>query len=131
MTRLFVYGTLMRGFGLNHLLRHATFRGEAVLPGYKLLSFGHFPAMVRSWGMGGVLGELYDVDGADMGAIDSVEGHPNFYRRMPVSVAGSLDQCTVADAYVMPWNRVRDRGHLKIPDGNWRTWAARAAKERL
>ncbi|HEX4954518.1 MAG TPA: gamma-glutamylcyclotransferase family protein [Thermoanaerobaculia bacterium] len=87
---LFVYGSLRRG-GENHrFLDGARFLGEArTEPGHQLLDLGRYPGMVAA-AEGRVLGELFEVDGETLAALDRFEGHPTFYQRRPVRLDGDL-----------------------------------------
>ena len=95
MHLLFVYGTLMRGYGNNVLLRDSDFLGEAVTTDGKFsMVTGGFP-MVYAGGSSNIKGELYWVDDVVLQSCDRLEGHPNWYRRERISVD--------AAAVVHPW----------------------------
>lgn len=86
-TRVFVYGTLMRGGRYHALMAGAELVGEAFsAPGYRLYDLGPYPAM-REEGEGEVIGEIYDVDDATLAELDRLEGHPDYYRRARVRLA--------------------------------------------
>jgi gamma-glutamylcyclotransferase (GGCT)/AIG2-like uncharacterized protein YtfP len=75
--KLFVYGTLKRGYGLNRYLKTSDFLGVEVVEGFTLYSNGGFPYMVK--GDGVVYGEVYEVSDKDvMDILDVIEGA---YRR--------------------------------------------------
>ena len=82
---LFVYGTLMRGYGNHHLLNEARFLGianvQGSLYGFGIPGFDLFPR-----GNGLVYGELYEFEeGPILERIDALEGHPHSYVRQRVS----------------------------------------------
>lgn len=95
-TRLFVYGTLKRGFP-----NHAEYLGvEPVrapvltVKRYPLLITGpsYVPCLMNAPGRGRrVVGELYEVDGETLARLDELEevGRPWGYYRATIEVAGS------------------------------------------
>ncbi len=112
--KLFVYGSLLSGE------RHAARLGGSRLVGeartearYTLVDLGAYPALLEG-GTTPVSGEVYEVDGAALAALDEFEGHPDEYRRTPVRLLGG----DVADAYVLPREQAR-HGRV-VPGGNWR-----------
>ena len=77
--KIFVYGTLKRGYGNNRLLSGCEFLGEAVTaPKYDLKARG-IPFLVH--GNYAVHGEVYEADEETVYRMDLLEGHPNFYHR--------------------------------------------------
>jgi gamma-glutamylaminecyclotransferase len=83
-TRVFVYGTLLRGEPNHRLLTSALFVGGAhTEPAFDLVSLGPFPTMVEG-GETSIAGEVYEVDPATLGALDRLEGAPSFYQRHAV-----------------------------------------------
>ena len=75
--RVFVYGTLKRGYGNYRMfLRDAHFAGEAKTPpSYGMLSAGGFPVVMPvSWDGKAVAGELYHVDDRTLARLDGLEG---------------------------------------------------------
>ena len=113
-TRIFVYGTLMRGEGNHRLLEGARRIGAArTTPEFSFVSLGGFPGLVRG-GRLSVRGELYDVDRGTLQDLDRLEGHPHFYRRQPIA----LDDGGRAIAYLLTPEQVR--GHEPIASGDWR-----------
>lgn len=85
---VFVYGTLKWGKG-NHLnyLGKSVFIGKARTK-EKFMLFGYGIPLARlpndsdnHWFAGQIEGELYDVSKETLGRLDSLEGHPNFYKR--------------------------------------------------
>ena len=55
-SKVFVYGTLMRGLSRHHYMSDGRFEGEASAKG-RLISLGEYPALLD--GAGTVRGELY------------------------------------------------------------------------
>ena len=112
--KLFVYGSLLSGERHNDRLGGAALLGSVLTEArYTLVDLGPYPALLEG-GTTSVAGEIYEVDGARLAALDDFEGHPDEYRRMPVRlVAGGL-----AEAYVLPRAQAPD-GRV-IASGNWR-----------
>lgn len=82
---LFVYGTLKRGYGNNARLADQKFLGTAVtaIGGYVMQDVG-FPLLwLEEPDPGGhrARGEIFEVSDNALWQCDSLEGHPNMYRR--------------------------------------------------
>ncbi len=113
-TVVFVYGTLLAGETNHHYLARARLVGEARTPAiFELYDLGPYPGLVER-GEHAVVGELYEVDEATLAALDRLEDHPQFYRRVNVV----LDNGTTAETYVLRLDQVL--GHPVIPSGSWR-----------
>lgn len=96
--RIFVYGSLKRGYFNNSLLRHAKFVSEVkTSKGFTLIDLGCFPAMIKIKTESYVLGELWLVSKDILYRLDDLEGHPYFYRRQSIQ----LEDDTKAYAYVI------------------------------
>lgn len=114
-TIVFVYGSLLQGESNHQHLIHARFIGPArTEPGFELVDLGSYPAMIRS-GSSTVEGELYEVDTDTLVLLDLLEGHPHYYERTEVPLAGGAS----AEAYLMEIGKTE--GCPRIPSGNWRT----------
>lgn len=89
MHRVFVYGTLKRGFRNHRLLEGSTFIGEAhTLTPYRMLD-GRYPVL-RDAGPDckTISGEVYDVDAPTLSALDELEGiELGMYDRVEIDVA--------------------------------------------
>lgn len=123
---VFVYGTLMQGFGNHRLLEagRARYIGRAATkPRYTLVDLGHFPGMLEG-GKTSVRGEVFEVDAQTLAKLDRLEGHPRFYRRKPVSLAQRPPELRRAHpradvwAYLLPAEEYGQRP--EIPSGDWR-----------
>ncbi|QEG22691.1 gamma-glutamylcyclotransferase family protein [Mariniblastus fucicola] len=86
MYRVFVYGTLKRGFCRHSALESQKFLGEAATePGYMLYDPGDYPGMVRCEQGRAIEGELFEVDHACLLNLDLIEGvDEGYYSREPV-----------------------------------------------
>jgi len=78
--RVFVYGTLKKGFWNNPLLKGCEFFGSAVtVPTYSMISVGHavitlFPVIRASENGKPVAGEIYTVEDEVLERLDRLEG---------------------------------------------------------
>ncbi len=118
--KVFVYGTLMSGYGNNRLLVGSTFLGKAnTWTPYEMISLGGFPAVVQpDVGFAGtqVHGELYEVDANTLQDLDRLEGHPHFYRRRLVWIEQGADMHE-AWIYMVSGDQYSGR---PVVNGDWR-----------
>lgn len=116
---VFVYGTLQRGERHHHLLAGARFGGRSrTPPRFTLVDMGGYPAMIEC-GVTAVEGEVWEVDDATLGALDALEEHPRFYRRVSLELADGRETL----AYVLPHDLAR--GASEIRSGRWRSRGGR------
>lgn len=114
MTRIFVYGTLLAGERNHRLLAHATFVGPAVTEAvFSLVDLGPFPALVAGGGTA-VSGEVYEVDGPTLERLDTLERHPEFYKRTTIGLEGGAS----VETYILAPEQVE--GRPLIESGRWR-----------
>jgi gamma-glutamylaminecyclotransferase len=91
---VFVYGTLKRGFANHDVLSRARPLGRArTREAYPLAVAGpqFLPILLRRPGEGRrVFGEIYEIDGLTLEALDELEGvdHADGYRRETIPVVG-------------------------------------------
>ncbi len=93
---IFVYGTLMTGFGNNYLITEGELVDNIARTydsAFDLLDFGGFPALIKKAEDGFfVEGELWDVPSSLVKErLDMLEGHPNFYRRQLIKIYSYLE----------------------------------------
>lgn len=82
--KLFVYGTLKKGYSNHRALEGAKFIGNCkTLPLYRMIDFGGFPGVLPK-GNTAITGEMYLVSHQQMKRIDLIEGYPVFYTRVPI-----------------------------------------------
>ena len=106
--RVFVYGSLKRGFSNHGQLAGARFLGAARTgSGYVLYQIGRYPALVRARA-GVVSGELFEVNADLLRRLDVFENCPELYRRELVELS---DQSR-AFSYTMSSAQVRGYGML-------------------
>jgi gamma-glutamylaminecyclotransferase len=84
--RVFVYGTLRRGFWNSFLLSNAERLGPARTRHRYALYVNRIPYAVRDEAVSLLVGEVYRVDGPTLAHIDGFKGHPYWYRRERVPV---------------------------------------------
>lgn len=118
MHYVFVYGSLLSGFGNHHVIASGGLVGPARTTNnsWRMLDLGSFPALVHDADGDGVVGELYLVDDDTLAALDRLEGHPNFYRR---EQTGVLVGSTGYIAWVYVLVSARPGSHV-VPGNDWR-----------
>lgn len=121
MTRLFVYGTLLRGEGNHDFLTEGPgahfVRVARTLPAYRLVAvgaFAGFPGLLLG-GSTAVDGEVFEVGAAVLSRVDMLEGHPRFYRRTPIV----LEDGETVETYLLP---KAPGGSTDIVSGSWRRY---------
>lgn len=137
MHRVFVYGTLKRGFRNHRFLERATFLGEAyTVARYHMLD-GHFPVL-RDTGPGRmqIAGELYDVDERTLVKLDDLEDVASgMYQRIEseIALSGEPDgTCSRAFVYIgcgdywdkkehVPYQGIDRLGHVNWVAPNMRS----------
>ncbi len=101
MKKVFVYGTLMKGFGNHVLLNDARYLGTAQLDGYGLYCVTtHYPGIVPQHG-DSVKGEVYEVDNAMIKQLDTLEGEGSLYSR--IETGCTMDTGRAENVYVYVW----------------------------
>ncbi len=116
MIRVFVYGSLKRGFRHHDVMEaeKATFLGAArTAPGFRLIRYGEYPALTHG-GSGFVTGELYEVTEGALAALDEFEDCPDLYQREEIA----LEDGAVVFSYVV--SQARAARFPAIGDGIWR-----------
>ena len=81
--KIFVYGSLKRGYRNHRLLQRSTFLGEAVTSDrYRMIDVG-FPVLLGPTPDGHhVAGEVYEVDTTTLSALDQLESKGRMYDRV-------------------------------------------------
>jgi gamma-glutamylaminecyclotransferase len=103
--RVFVYGTLRRGFENHFFLRNARFLGAGRTKECYALYADGLPYVIKDEPRSRICGELYDVDGKTLEAMDHLEGHPLHYRRTSVDVLDGDGRTFRAWVYFYPERR--------------------------
>ena len=111
MIQVFVYGTLKRGERNFHHLRDARFVGEHLTrPRYTMYSFDSYPAVCQN-GRQAIEGEIFRVSARRLLALDRLEGHPEYYRRIRI-------ETEYGQAWMYVMQRERCLGRKQI-GGSW------------
>jgi gamma-glutamylaminecyclotransferase len=114
LVRLFVYGSLKRGFEHHAELAGAELEGPVdTAPDYRMVLQGAYPALARG-GVRSVRGELYRVRSELLVRLDWFEGCPELYRRETIVLADG----STAFAYLIDEQQAEHCTDLG--DGEWR-----------
>lgn len=107
MNKVFVYGTLRKGYRNHDVLRGAKFLGNYDTgPGYTKFEMG-LPYLIKDGEGPGCEGEVYEVSDLMLKMLDRFEGSPDWYVRTEIKVF-SLDKDLgiMAYTYLMPKERI-------------------------
>lgn len=87
MTKVFVYGTLLRGYGnyARHLA-NSTFLGEAVTENSYTMFKSGIPFVNKAFPNYPIVGEVFEVTDHVLKGLDRLEGHPEWYYREEIPV---------------------------------------------
>lgn len=97
-TYIFVYGSLMKGFGLSRYLKDSVFLGTTKTTAkYTLIDLGFYPGLLNV-GTTQVSGEVYEVDSNTLSLLDLIEIGAG-YRRDKVELIDSFDEVVYAYIY--------------------------------
>ncbi len=122
VTKLFVYGTLLRCLSRAPMLRDSKFLGPALISG-QLFDLGSYPGLLA--GPRPVVGEIHLVGSSTLQRIDCVEDFDardpegSLYRRKTVPARHFSGQGETVQTYF--YNRAPDAGIL-IPHGDYRRY---------
>jgi gamma-glutamylaminecyclotransferase len=125
MARLFVYGSLKRGFSNSHLMRGARFVTEcSTTAGYRLVVYeAGYPALVNAPSSPQhVEGELYELGVNMLAELNAFEGCPDLYQRelVPLVIRGQVSSDLRAEAFAYVIDEQRAQGWEEIPRIVWR-----------
>jgi len=111
MERVFVYGTLKKGFYNHCVLGDAKFIGNYITkPVYTMYDLGLYPAIGMT-GSTAIIGEVYEV--TDLAALDRLEGVPYFYNRAEIETEYGASWVY----YIVDVDNLR---YEIIEDGEWK-----------
>lgn len=112
-TKIFVYGTLKKGFSNNYLLIGQKLIGNFVTEKkYRLVSLGSFPGLID--GDKSIKGEVYEVSDECLSNLDILECVPKLYYR------AFLDICDISDVQGYIYN-LKNRYKVKdIAGDEWK-----------
>jgi gamma-glutamylcyclotransferase (GGCT)/AIG2-like uncharacterized protein YtfP len=129
MTKVFVYGTLKKGHHANHLMGDH-YLGKAYVEGMRLFDLGGFPCCVESEDlMHSVLGEIYEVNAAQLAQLDRYEGvSSGLFKRILVNPdCFDCDQ-EHDEVHMYVWGSDTPPQHAKELTGNMAEWRPINAK---
>lgn len=75
MVKVFVYGTLKKGFSANDMLEGELVEADVVVKGYKMFSNGSFPMIVKGDKKHSVTGEVWSIKDSKLQELDWYEGY--------------------------------------------------------
>jgi len=84
--RVFVYGTLKRGFGNHHFLRSSKYIGIGRTKELFSLYAEVIPYAFKYENVSNIHGKIYEVDNYTLAELDALEGHPRWYQREEVTI---------------------------------------------
>lgn len=113
ITKIFVYGTLRKGEGLNEYMGNFKYLGVTKIDGFEIYSNGYFPMIIR--GNGEVVGEVYEIENGqnDISMLDRIECA---YIRTKVNVVLNGEDVEV-ETYIYKDNI--QETDVKINSGDW------------
>jgi len=110
MYRVFVYGTLKKGYGNNRLLKNSFREKDCYIDGYDMYSNNCFPMIIP--GDGKIYCETYLVNEHTLTKLDLLEGCPTHYRREEVIANNNIK------GYIYIYNCDLST-QIKVKTGNW------------
>jgi gamma-glutamylcyclotransferase (GGCT)/AIG2-like uncharacterized protein YtfP len=123
MSKLFVYGTLMKGMRNESYLEKAQFIGEkATKPEYELLYNGSIPAARK--GKDVLKGELYEVDDDTLARLNVLEEvDSRLYEKHEIDLDGSKAAIYLGGNIFNfdTWEHVPDGDYRKLTEGQKKT----------
>ncbi len=114
--KVFVYGSLKRGFHNHSRLMGSKFIGEAHTEkaSFQMHDLGGFPAVTLE-GQSKIIGEVFEVtEKRAMISLDMLESHPRWYQR--ILIPTSLGTTWM---YIMPASKLGPPKPPVIPSGFW------------
>lgn len=123
MFKVFVYGSLRRGFGNHRLLNespYTEFVGQDSING-SLYDCGFFPYFIKNDKEPPVIGEVYEVDINTLGALDRLEGYSkgrenyNMYNRKTATTSNGIEVF-----YYEGGRHFKECNYPKVDCGDWR-----------
>ncbi len=83
MLKIFVYGTLKRGYCNHNFIKSSQFIGNAYIKGYDLYDLKDYPAIIKSTDDECIVyGEVYQISEQTLQLIDQLEDEGDLYNRV-------------------------------------------------
>lgn len=110
--RVFVYGSLKRGYALHHLLETSQFKGCGItVPHYRIYDLGSYPGLIEVPDGLPIHGEMFDVSEVTLSRLDEAEGvSEGWYARRPIRLQNSDHEETHAWFWLKSVNGCPDCG---------------------
>lgn len=111
-----VYGTLRKGLHNHYLLVNSTYKGDLLLKSPVALYAGSaLPfALLKEGGIHNLKLEVYEVTERVLGRLDSLEGHPDWYKRVKIPTSkGDLW------IYMLPEPLASGSKMTYVQEGDW------------
>ncbi len=100
MFKVFVYGTLKKGFCNHHFLEKSRFLGKAeTLNKYALYLKDYYPFVTEYEKISIIKGEVYQINQQQLQQIDILEEVPDYYYRKLIKVK-LIDSSKITDAFI-------------------------------
>jgi len=130
MTKVFVYGTLKRGYGNNQLLSTAEFigSGQTAMPMLKLnagFPVAMLPQAPWNYLAAPIKGEVYEVDEVTLARLDRLESEGSMYLRMQTTIRMTDGTVIEADMYRGRFEHWQDLTQIFEPVNETHDWRAR------
>jgi len=111
MHTVFVYGTLKSGFS-NHFIMKPTVKiGEGETKNKYALYESGIPFLVEDEKVSKIKGEVYFVDQATFDILDTLEGHPDWYKRKLIPVMVDNKEYTAWTYFNKPSGKINKSGN--------------------
>lgn len=112
LNRVFVYGTLRRGFTNHHFMHGARLLGGARSVDRYAMYLADCPYLVQEEARYTVAGEVYEVSDAMLMTLDALEEHPRVYerRRIPVVLDSGREITAWCYFSLVPQGRLLPQG---------------------
>jgi len=123
-SKLFVYGTLKKGFNNHRIIEGSKYLGMHWLNNYGIFDLGFYPGIRPRQG-GVVYGELYEIDDELFPRLDRLEGTPYLYTRETEFFHRDDKDNPCCSGYVYVY--ASDTSEDWIEDGSWPEKALSAA----
>jgi gamma-glutamylcyclotransferase (GGCT)/AIG2-like uncharacterized protein YtfP len=116
MTKIFVYGSLLRGMANHDVIKDAQYGGRArTAYEFTMVRLGYYPGVVHE-GDQSIVGELYELSPVQLQRVDMLEGHPDYYKRKQI-VLNTGDKAWI---YLLGREYLDKYPH--VPDGYWKRY---------
>jgi gamma-glutamylcyclotransferase (GGCT)/AIG2-like uncharacterized protein YtfP len=122
-----VYGTLRAGYGNHSLISNSDFIGSGLTNNLHTLTASGIPFVEKNGGTSRVRVEVYAVSTREeLERLDSLEGHPSWYRREDEEI--TLDSGEVVTAQI--YFNSSSKGNTVINSGDYADYAVARRRER-